>query len=202
MYIVEEVYHGVVGKKFQLKIKSNKLIFTEIYQKNSWGGKSKSGQGSDLNQTETIRKELPNLFRELKVSTILDIPCGDFFWMKEINFDFLSYTGADIVEELVISNTKKYSKKNRNFIKLDITKNLLPKVDLILCRDLLFHLSFDDIMRAIQNIKKSGSSYLLCTSNINVKKNSNITTGLWRPLNLQLSPIFLPKPLRVILCED
>ena len=185
-------------KECKLKIKSNESIFTEIYQKNSWGGISKSGQGSDLNQTESIRKELPNVFRELKVSSILDIPCGDFFWMKEINLDFLSYTGADIVEELIISNTKKYSKKNRNFIKIDITKDFLPKVDLILCRDLLFHLSFEDIIRTIQKIKKSRSSYLLCTSNIHVKNNFNIPTGSWRPLNLQLSPIFLPEPIRII----
>jgi len=33
------------------------------------------------------------LFEELEISSILDIPCGDFNWMKEINLDKYKYIG-------------------------------------------------------------------------------------------------------------
>ncbi len=173
-------------------------IFTDIYRQNSWGGISKSGVGSDLIQTKIIRSELPSLFKELEVTSILDIPSGDFFWLKELDLRLLSYTGADIVEDLIIHNNEKYKLKNRKFVKLDILQDDLPKVDLILCRDLFIHFSFNDIWKSINNIKKSGSKYLLTTSYTTTKKNREIVTGEWHPLNLQIPPLSFPQPLRSI----
>ena len=50
--------------------------------------------------------------------------------------------GVDIVSELIEKNKIKYSrKKNFDFKFLDLTKNKIPSADLIICRDLLFHLS-------------------------------------------------------------
>src|SRR5437764_15473788 len=105
---------------------SAESVFTEIYRKNIWGGISRSGPGSDLLQTKEIRLEFPKLFREFQISSILDIPCGDFYWLKEINMDSLSYTGADIVDEIITANKKKYQKENRKFVKLDICNDKLP----------------------------------------------------------------------------
>ena len=67
----------------QVKSKNAEDIFTEIFAGNEWGGNdSVSGTGSDIHQTKTIVEELPTLFEEYNISTMLDIPCGDFHWRK------------------------------------------------------------------------------------------------------------------------
>jgi len=157
-----------------MRCQSVEEIFARIYKGKGWRlGESVSGPGSDLVYTETISKELPRLVQDLGVKTLLDIPCRDFNWMKEISLDLDLYIGADIVEELIMLNNQRYAQDNsfpRRFEKLDVARDRLPKVDLVLCRDCLVHLSSDDIFKALQNIKKSGSKYLLCTTYTDVKK--------------------------------
>ncbi len=112
--------------------RSDKEIFTEVYQNNLWKAQeSRSGPGSDLAHTTTIRKELPILVAQLGASSILDIPCGDFNWLQGVNFGTCKYIGADIVEELVNRNNQHYANEGRKFIKLNIVNDELPTVDLI-----------------------------------------------------------------------
>jgi len=177
---------------------SLEVIFKHIYDTHFWGGISRSGAGSDLEQTKVIRKELPKLLKELNVMTMLDISCGDFYWMKEINLDFIQYIGVDIVKDIIEINKKKYSNPNKKFIKLDITKDSIPKVDFILCRYLLQHLSQENIWKAINNIKKSKSKYLLTTVATRTKENVDINDGAYRPLNLLMPPFSFPEPQKMI----
>jgi hypothetical protein len=81
---------------------------------------------------------------------------------------------------------------------LTLFASKLPTVDLIFCRDCLVHFSFDDIRRALQNICRSGSAYLLTTTFTEQRQNQDIVTGQWRQLNLELEPFSLPKPLSLI----
>ena len=179
-------------------MKSTNQIFEDIYRTNKWGNNdSVSGPGSTLHQTKAVRSHIPSLIRELNCTSLLDIPCGDFFWMATLELD-IEYIGGDIVSELVIENQKKYGAGNRKFIHLDLIRNKLPKSDLILCRDCLVHLSYKDIIHALKNIKDSGSTYLLSTTFDERLRNENIPTGSWRPINLQLPPFNLPKPLMLI----
>ena len=39
---------------------------------------------------------------------MLDIPCGDFYWMKEVDLKDIEYIGADIVDELIKKNNDKF----------------------------------------------------------------------------------------------
>jgi len=183
--------------KNHYRLLSSEKVFTEIYKKNRWKGISQSGIGSSLEETEIIRKKLPKLFLELKVKSLLDIPCGDFYWFKEIELGSISYIGADIVEDIIIKN-KKYENKNRTFIKLDLCYDSIPKVDLIFCRDLFQHLPTKDISKAITNIKKSYSKYLITSSHLSTKLNKEIIKGEYRELNLLLPPFSFPKPLKII----
>ena len=175
-------------------------IFNRVYAGNYWGNiDSRSGNGSDLKQTEVIRAEIPKLIRDLGVRCMLDIPCGDFFWMERCNLGVESYIGADVVPSLVHELNERYGGAHRRFEVLDLTEGALPKVDLVLCRDLLVHLSANDIRRAVINLKRSGSAYLLATTFTDRDHNLDIpTSGDWRPLNLQLAPISFPNPLRLI----
>jgi hypothetical protein len=53
-------------------------------------------------------------------------------------------------------------------------------------------------MKAINNIKRSRSQYLLTTTFPDHSTNTGIITGTWQPLNLCAPPFNLPAPIRVI----
>ena len=188
-------------KHGQLNVNHHKTVFTDIYKTKKWGGAkadSVSGPGSDLRQTATIVKELPVLISEFNISTLLDVPCGDFHWMQNVDLSGIKYIGVDIVDALINKNNQLYVSSGRTFQKLNLLEDRLPKVDLIFCRDCLVHFSFEDLLQALNNICKSNSEYLVTTTFTAREQNKDITTGKWRPLNLQLAPFMLPKPLKLI----
>ncbi len=173
--------------------------FNSIYQTNHWGGAdSVSGNGSGQSQTDEIRKQLPLLMDEFGLTSILDLPCGDFNWMRQVNFGNIRYTGADIVVDIIHKNQKTFADKNRQFIALDLTRDNLPPADIIFSRDCLVHLSFEDIFRALKNLKRSTIPYLLTTTFPDCEENIDIVSGDWRILNLEKPPFHFPKPLRLI----
>jgi hypothetical protein len=174
------------------------IVFTKIHQENRWGDvESLSGPGSNLAHTEIIRKALPGMIDKLNCQTILDIPCGDFNWMRMIDIN-AAYIGGDIVLDLIKKNEEQYGDYKRKFMHLDLTHDELPHAELILCRDCFVHLSNSDILRALVNIKKSKATYLLTTTFVTCMKNEDIPTGFWRPLNLQLPPFEFPEPVLLI----
>ena len=180
--------------------KNLKDKFSKIYFQNIFGGKdSRSGEGSNMEQTAEIRRELPKLIKGFGVESFMDAPCGDFFWMKETELGVKRYIGVDIVDTLIQSNLKQFGNSSIDFMCLNLVESELPKTDLIFCRDCLVHLTFDDIQKVIANFKKSGAKYLLTTTFTDRESNTDlIGKDIWRPLNLQLSPFNFPKPLKLI----
>jgi glycosyltransferase involved in cell wall biosynthesis len=174
-------------------------VFADIHAGNYWGNEdSQSGYGSDLTQTAAVREALPGLLAALGVRRVLDIPCGDLFWISRCSLDLDEYIGADIVPDLVDEVRRRYGSAQRQFRCLDLTSDSLPQADLVLCRDALVHLSFADIAKAIANLKASGSTYLLTTTFTGRESNIDIPTGHWRPLNLERPPFSFPPPMRLI----
>ena len=177
---------------------SSKKIFETVYHENSWGdAESRSGPGSSLAQTEKLRNELASLITDLGVNSLLDIPCGDFNWLSNVDLD-VNYVGADIVHELVERNTLRFGTNRRRFIQLDLLKDKLPETDIIFCRDVLVHLNSRQIFKAVKNIRQSNSRYLLTTTFPSVSRNVNIVTGEWRAIDLCKHPFNFPEPLRII----
>jgi hypothetical protein len=175
------------------------ITFDKIYKVNNWGDSdSVSGPGSNLGNTENLRKELPLVLGVLRIKSFLDIPCGDYFWMKEITLPLDIYIGADIVGELVEKNKGLYADEKIKFINLDLTKDKLPKVDAIFCRDCLPHLSFKLIKKALKSIKFSDSKYFFTSTYILCKENRDTYVGRFRPINLQIKPFNFPQPLKII----
>jgi len=173
--------------------------FTAIYRSNAWKDPtSVSGPGSTLRETAAVRRQLPALVEQLGIRSILDIPCGDFNWMREVSLGIDKYIGADVVEEIVTANRRQFASDRCTFVKLDVTHDRLPAVDLVLCRDCLVHFSFADIFLALQNIARSRPQYLLTTTFPETQHNADIATGQWRRLNLQRPPFSLPDPLKII----
>jgi hypothetical protein len=171
-------------------------VFTAIHDENQWGSAATvSGPGSELSQTEDVRSLLPQLLRRLHINSMLDAPCGDFAWMQYVDLGSCEYTGAEIVAVLVERNRARYASPTRRFIQADLSKDTLPRVDLILCRDCLIHLSFKDGLRVIDNFRRSGSTYLLVTNDPSLDGNRPATTGGARGVNLLLPPFNFPPPI-------
>ena len=91
-------------------------VFQNIYRDNHWhDGESVSGPGSTLQTTSSIRAVIPNIVAKYEIKTFLDIPCGDFNWMKQLYLKDVKYIGMDIVPELVQKNAEMYSDTDRSF---------------------------------------------------------------------------------------
>lgn len=173
--------------------------FAEVYERNIFGGsESRSGEGSDLTQTSIIRREIPRILQELGVKTFVDAPCGDWYWMREVDLPVELYTGLDIVEALVTKNQREFGNSKITFQCMNLAEADLPRADLIFSRDCLVHLSFADALKIIGNFKRSGAKYLLTTTFTGRKINEDLGDGFWRPLNMQLAPFYFPSPLRLI----
>lgn len=180
----------------------SKDLFTEYYNNNSWSGKeSLSGPGSDYEQTKYLIPELQVLLKDLNIKSILDVPCGDFNWMRRVDLDGIKYLGGDIVNKMINVNNRKYGSKNISFQLIDVVKDTLPKVDLIMVRDCFVHLPNKDILSAINNIIDSESKYLLTTNFMwrSPEANKDIKVGEWRRLNLEQEPFSFPFPKQIII---
>lgn len=175
--------------------------FSAIYKNRVWlcgrSCGSLSGLGSDLENTETIRRELPELLKFLGTEVLLDIGCGEFGWMREVALP-CQYIGIDVVEEIVEQNRASWSSDQRSFFLLDAMQEPLPPADTALCREVLFHLSFHDIWRVIENVRRSGCSILIATNDIVTEYNADISSGDFRILNLRRKPFCFPVPVRAI----
>jgi hypothetical protein len=170
-------------------------LFSDAFENNTWGDpESRSGPGSTEAYTRRLRKFLPALLKTLDVQSILDAPCGDFNWMRLVDLDGISYLGGDIVSKLIVDNRRKYP--GQKFRHLDITRDRLPNSDFWLCRDVLFHLSNEDIFHVLFNFLASNikwfctSHFLDCSANWDAPSDPRV----YRPINLCLAPFSLPPP--------
>lgn len=180
-------------------LKSRKTQFTQIYRNGGFGpGPSLSGVGSDLINTAVIRQAIPDVLRRYEIKSMLDIPCGDLFWMQYVDLESTKYIGADIVTELIQKNEKIFADDNKKFLVLDICCDPLPQVDLVLCRDCFSHLRLKDAVQAVNNIKRSRSTFLLITTYSELNKNAELGSHFARPLNLCEAPFCFPLPLELI----
>jgi len=150
-----------------------------------------------MEQTRRVREVLSELFKKYDIKTFVDVPCGDFFWMKHVEMAGVDYVGCDIVVPMIEANTHAYGNSSRRFQVLDLCAEAPPTGDMIFCRDALVHLSVKDITAALSNIKLSGSGYLLTTTFPEINVNEDIATGMWRPINLCKPPFNLPPPLQI-----
>lgn len=197
--VVPAAYGLLNGLLERVRPRRRQDVFDTIYRDNSWNDpESRSGAGSNLQQTAAVRRELPRLLGDLSATSLLDAPCGDFWWLSEVDLGDVQYTGVDIVPALIEQNTAAYGAGNRTFLVADVVNTPLPAADVILCRDCLVHLSFADVRATIANFVASGSTYLLTTTFTEHKRNYDKQTGRWRPLNLCAAPFNFPAPLRLV----
>jgi len=173
-----------------------RAAFTHHYRRQDWWEpETVSGPGSSLRHTATIRQQLPALFSQLGVSSLLDAGCGDFNWFRTMDVTLDRYVGVEVVEELAALDQERYGDDHRRFVALHFTRDELPRVDLSRCRDCLVHLKNRQVVAALRNFRRSGSTYLLATTFGGDHGNEDAPLGGWRPLDLARRPFGLGSPL-------
>ena len=174
--------------------------FRRIHDTNLWGAAaSASGLGSEIDATAALRAELPPLFERLKVTSLLDAPCGDAGWINHAELG-VRYVGIDIVPALIegLQARAATGEIKGEYHLADITCDPLPRCDAILCRDCLVHLSFANIERAVANFKASGAAWLIATTFPEWQANGDCEDGDWRALNFERAPFDWGTPMELI----
>jgi SAM-dependent methyltransferase len=166
--------------------------FVEYYRNSN--EESLSGPGSTIKNTSEVRKLIQDSIKTYNIDSILDLGCGDWNWFQHIDLQGASYLGWDAHLDMIIANQFNYTKNNVEFDVQDIVLEPYPKSDLILCRDVLFHMPIDMTLHILNKIKKS-CKYLISTCFREVDTNEGIGDKNWGyyPINLNLSPFDLSK---------
>jgi SAM-dependent methyltransferase len=173
-------------------------VFARIYKENRWNSdESASGKGSTLKSTELLRGRLSSLLRDLDIRTLVDAPCGDLNWMRHLDYTFSEYIGVDIVPDLVQRLRNEIVAPNWRFIVGDISSDVLPAADALLCRDCLGHLPYELALCAIENWKRAGFTYIITTT-FPGETNREGALGRWRRINMEAPPFCFPDPVAVI----
>lgn len=141
----------------------------QIYEKNLWGGEGSdfySGLGSHHPEftapyIRTVRSFLSS-FENPPV--VCDLGCGDFNIGKELVEHTAKYIGVDIVEELIDRNKEQFGSAKIAFHCLDLAKEPLPTGDCAILRNVLQHLSNEEIQAIIK--KLNAYTYLLLTEHV------------------------------------
>ena len=187
-----------------------KKVFSDFYDNYSFGGlESRSGGGSSLSATMYIRKKIVDFVNRLSIKSVIDIPCGDFNWMREIAPRFDTYLGGDIVPQCIKENNERYGNSKIKFIEFDIVSDTIPNGDLLIVRDLIGHFPLEDGKKIVSNILNSNCKYLLATTWYHLDDktyyekhtNDNVDYGSWYALNLMSKPFNFPEPESIIVEE-
>ena len=180
--------------------------FERIYESNAWQStESRSGPGSELGRTENLRNWLVTAIPHYNIHSMIDAPCGDFNWMKEVVPQVeIHYLGLDIVAPMIRANTEKYGTDRVGFGVADIRLDPLPSADLIMVRDCLFHLSFADVNKVLRNLAKTDYKYLLTTTHTELGefRNHDIATGEWHLIDLFSTPFGFSRAAVIDAVED
>lgn len=162
-------------------------IFKRIYDQDLWSTpETRSGPGSTVAFTGCIRSQLTTWLAEKKIRFLVDIPCGDFNWMRHVHFpNEMRYLGIDIVEDIVTIN-QVHQSDLVEFRVGDLLVDRLPTADVCFCRDLLIHFPNVAVEKAIENVRASGTRYFVATTYPAIRVNEDTRFPDSRKQNLAL----------------
>ena len=134
-----------------------KATFQEIYSTKSWGDNGApfcSGQGSSGPVSTQYCDAVIGFIRDHQIRSVVDLGCGDFAVGRRIvEATGVDYIGIDVVPELIEHHVQTVNLPRVTFRLADITSDPLPSGDLCLVRQVLQHLSNDEIAKVILNVK-------------------------------------------------
>lgn len=173
---------------------SAEKAFTRVYEKGEWGrdekGRGISGSGSTVTNAAFYIVYLQNFLKSNEIRSVVDVGCGDWSLSKNLNWENVSYTGIDVVKDVIERNTAGYSAPNVKFLCGDILTMNLPSADLLICKDVLQHLPNDKVQQFLKQTRNF--KHCLITNDVDpntwTSANPQITIGDWRPIDLTKPP--------------
>ncbi len=135
-------------------------VFTEIYTRNLWGG----AEGEFCSGPGSVEPAIvyPYLAMVQKMAaregfsgmSFVDLGCGDFRVGSQLVPLSGNYVGVDVVAPLIEFNQEKYGSASVQFVHLDIVKDELPVGDVCFVRQVLQHLSNEQISLILPKLAK------------------------------------------------
>jgi hypothetical protein len=134
-----------------------KAAMQQIYELNLWGKQGVdfySGDGS--HNPKLVYPYIDQVCKFLKAFkapiSVCDLGCGDFNVGRQLIEFTQEYTAVDIVPELISHLETSFKTPNLNFLSLDIAKDQLPEADCAILRQVLQHLSNDEIIEITKKL--------------------------------------------------
>lgn len=140
--------------------KNVEQVFTEIYSNNTWGGaKGEFSSGAGTTDGSTVSPYVAMLSAKAAAEgflgmTFVDLGCGDFRVGRQLLPLCSRYVGVDVVKSLVSRNQAQYGNESTRFVHLNIVDDPLPDGDVCFLRQVLQHLSNQQIIAILKKLQK------------------------------------------------
>jgi Methyltransferase domain. len=166
-----------------------KEIFSEIYNNKLWNSgpvKFFSGPGSaEESIVQPYIQKISNFLKDYissisKKPRIVDLGCGNFEVGKHFVDYCCEYIGVDIVPQLIEELNKTKSARSVRFLCLDIIDDELPDGDIAFLRQVLQHLSNEQILKILPKLRKYKIVFITehhPMPNQNIVYNKDMVTG-------------------------
>jgi SAM-dependent methyltransferase len=179
-----------VSPDFVREVALERDVFRQIYATSAWG--RGSGNGSHPAATAEYRNFLERFIVMNDITSIVDVGCGDWQSSRYTSFGNATYTGLDVVESLIETNTANFGSDAVDFRLMPDDPRDLPTAQLILMKDVLQHLTDSQIIFYRDHVFPR-YPYCLITNSwraIKYPQNVPILPGQFRSLDLNAAPYF------------
>jgi len=177
-------------------------VFSRVYRRGAWGAAEDgffSGTGSTDAQTDDYISFVAGFVKDHGIATVVDLGCGDFRVagrLVEHLPENCRYIGVDVVADLIERNHRLFASDRVSFVCADIAEQTVPEGELCLLRQVLQHLSNDEIARTLKSLRPF--RYVLVTDHFPAperleRKNADIVHGAYTRVH-DNSGIYLDAP--------
>jgi hypothetical protein len=174
-----------------------KSIAEVQYQMNWWG--ENVGSGSNY-FNETYVEWLNKYIKYIDAKNIYEIGCGEWKFMKCVDFANRSYTGFDIVDKVIEKNNNQYGNEFIKFKCCNILENMneIENADLVIVKDMLVNWSNHQITTLLQQLQQRTRRIVICSWNDQTTEDCEY--GEYRGLSFTKQPLksFNPKVLLTV----
>lgn len=158
-----------ISKELKQENYATKDVMDIIYKNKLWGGSGHdfySGIGSHSSKiVKPYIACLIEFFGSLDEKiTVCDLGCGDFNVGKQLVQYSDKYIAVDIVDDLIERNKQLFHGDNLEFHCINIVNESLPEADCVLVRQVLQHLTNDEISQIL--VKLKNFKYVIITEHV------------------------------------
>ncbi|QXP73977.1 class I SAM-dependent methyltransferase [Tenacibaculum sp. AHE15PA] len=146
-----------------------KKAMDQVYEMKLWGTNNAEFYSGDGSHQSNIVIPYIDAVTSFLTSfkdpiTVCDLGCGDFNIGKQLMQYAKKYIAVDIVSDLITYNKERFKETNLEFQCLDIAVDNLPYADCVIVRQVLQHLSNNEVQNVVK--KLSNFKYVVLTEHL------------------------------------